>query len=133
MTRRASRSASMLACALAVPIASCASIVTGSTDRVQLDSVPQGAHYVTNAGHEGTTPAQISISDDVTLTVTCTADGYERTTVTMPPRMSGWVLGNLAFGGLIGLGLDFVSGNWRTHDDKLVVSLPKLAPSPAAP
>lgn len=102
---------------------SCASIVTGSSDTIRIDSVPQGAAFTTNAGHQGRTPAEITISDKLLLTVTCKQEGYESATVTLPSRMSGWFLGNLLLGGIVGIILDLVSGNWRTHDEEIVIQM----------
>lgn len=111
-------------CAL---VSGCASIVTGSSDTVRIESVPPGASYVTNAGHKGNTPAEITISDKLLLTVTCSLPGYQDTTVTLSPRMSGWFLGNIILGGIVGIVLDLISGNWRTHDEELVIMLSPVA------
>lgn len=105
---------------------SCASIVTGSTDTVRISSSPSGADYSTNTGHRGKTPAEITIPDTVALTVTVSAAGHQTTTTTLPSRMSGWFLGNLLFGGIIGGAIDLMSGNWRTHDEELMVALPPI-------
>lgn len=104
-------------------IQSCASIVTGSTDTIRIDSVPQGASFTTNAGHQGKTPAEITVPDTLVLMVTCTQPGYQPTTATLPPHMSGWFLGNILLGGLIGIILDLASGNWRTHEGELIIPL----------
>ena len=118
------RSLAALLLAVQFPFAgSCASIVTGSHDSIELTSVPPGAHYETNTGHSGTMPATVTISDKETLQVRCWMDGYQDENVLLPPRMSGWFLGNIILGGLIGIAIDLISGNWRTHDGTLNLTL----------
>lgn len=116
-----------LAFLIAATSASCASIVTGASDTVRIESVPPGADFVTNSGHQGKTPAEITIPDKLLLTITCSSPGYQDTTVTLPSRMSGWFLGNLLLGGIVGIVLDLASGNWRTHDGEIVVPLTPIA------
>lgn len=112
--------------------AGCASIVTGSSDRVTIESQPTGAVFETNTGHRGTTPSMITVPDSQTLVVTAHLDGHEDARAELKPRMSAWFAGNILIGGLLGIAIDLVSGNWQTHDDKLVVTLkPKGAPATA--
>lgn len=110
--------------------ASCASIATGATDRVTIESIPPGAVFETNTGHRGTTPSMITIPDSQTLVVTAKLDGHEEAKAELKPRMSGWFIGNILIGGLLGIAIDLISGNWQTHDDKIVVTL-KPASRPA--
>ena len=119
----------MLGLALSLPLTSCASLVTGSSDLVTINSYPQGARFTTNTGHQGLTPAEVEIPDKTTLQVQVELDGYEHAQASLAPRMSGWFLGNIIFGGLIGMGLDLISGNWRVHESKLDVHLVKLEAS----
>ncbi|MBM3977738.1 MAG: PEGA domain-containing protein [Planctomycetes bacterium] len=109
-------------------VSSCASIVTGSEDRVKINSVPMGAHYETNTGHKGTTPAEIVVADKTTLQIRCTMEGYQDASASLPPRMSGWFLGNILLGGIVGIVIDLVSGNYQTHDDEVVITLMKIVP-----
>ena len=102
---------------------SCATIITGSTDKVSIESDPPGAQFETSNGQKGTTPGVVTIADTETLSVTVTKPGYAPASSSLAPRMSGWVLGNIVIGGLIGLAIDLVSGQWRTHDDRILVKL----------
>ena len=103
--------------------ASCASLMTGPTDSIDIESNPPGATFTTNLGIQGTTPATITVPDDKTVMLTVSAPGYQTATVTLQPRMSGWFLGNLVFGGIVGIIIDLISGNWRVHDDEVNVQL----------
>jgi S1-C subfamily serine protease len=113
----------VIALTLIVLASSCATIVTGSRDNVSVESEPPGAEFETSSGQKGTTPAVITIADTETLSVTVTKPGYAPGSASLAPRMSGWVVGNVLIGGLIGLAIDLISGQWRTHDDRIVVKL----------
>lgn len=105
---------------------SCATIVTGRTDSVTINSSPPGARYVTNTGDEGTTPATLVVRDDVTLKVDFELEGYHPTTIEQEPRASAWVLGNLLFGlvGLvIGAAVDLGGGGGYTRNGSLTAEL----------
>jgi len=112
-----------LALTLIVLASSCATIVTGSRDNVSVESDPPGAQFETSSGQKGTTPAVVTVADTETLAVTVTKPGYAPGSASLAPRMSGWIFGNIVLGGVIGLAIDLISGQWRTHDDRIVVKL----------
>lgn len=112
-----------ISCGLLLSAASCATIVTGSHDNVKIESDPAGAVFETNSGQRGTTPAVVTIADSEVLRVTVRQVGFADASAQLEPRMSGWVAGNLLLGGLIGLAIDFISGQFRTHDDRVFVKL----------
>lgn len=130
-----SATAVTLAVALTLPLTSCATIVTGSEDSVKILSNPPGAAFTTNAGASGVTPAAITIPDDLTLEVSYSLAGYRDQKALLEPRMSAWIFGNILIGGLIGLAVDLVTGQWRTHAGELSVTLVPVgdAPAPDAP
>ena len=113
---------------------SCATIITGSQDKVSIESDPPGAEFETSNGQKGTTPGVVTIADTETLSVTVTKPGFAPASSSLEPRMSGWVLGNIVIGGVIGIAIDLISGQWRTHDDRILVKLTAgdQHPSPAA-
>jgi hypothetical protein len=59
----------------------------------------------------GTTPIVVPIKRGDTHVVRLEKDGYEPFDATLTHKVSGWVWGNLAFGGLIGLGVDAAAGS----------------------
>ncbi len=115
---------------------SCASIVTGGTDDILITSQPDGAYFRTNLGQSGRTPQSISIPDDQPLSVSFRLEGYEDQSASVGTRMSAWVLGNIVFGGLIGLVVDVAAdGNVHKTDHVHVVMYPlpaSKAPPPVA-
>ena len=111
---------------LALPLlGSCASIMTGSTDTVSVVSVPSGAYFSTNTGVRGYTPMNVSVPASQDLVVDLRLKGYESQSVVVESRMSGWIFGNLIFGGLIGIAIDAVNPDSRTHDSQVQVQLVK--------
>lgn len=111
----------------------CASIVHGGARNVTINSQPAGAHVViTNtrtgsAVHSGTTPMTVSLSPKggyfrgQAYTVSFKLDGYQPAEVQIKPTMSAWYLGNVIFGGLIGLiVVDPLTGAmWNLSPDKI--------------
>ncbi|MBI5363606.1 MAG: hypothetical protein HZA53_10545 [Planctomycetes bacterium] len=119
---------------LALPLAllaSCATVMTGHQDTIEVLSTPPGAKFTTNTALSGVTPAKVQVSDEVDVEFTFTMDGYTPLTAESKKRISGWVLGNILIGGIIGLCIDSISGGMHTHDAKLEVTLvPADAPAP---
>lgn len=112
----------LAAAAAAVAVSGCASIFNGQVQTVTIQSVPEAATIsVTNrAGekvHTGTTPATLSLKrghgyfKSETYTITFSKPGYATKEVVVTGTVSGWYIGNLLFGGLIGmLAVDPVTG-----------------------
>jgi hypothetical protein len=112
-----------LALALWLPLVSCASIITGSSDDVTVNSSPQGALFTTNTAHSGTTPTKITIPDDVELQVHYSLAGYQDADASLDARMSAWLFGNILIGGLIGIAIDLITGNYKTHNSEVTATL----------
>jgi hypothetical protein len=58
----------------------------------------------------GRTPLVVPLTRKHSHIVSISADGYQPYETTVTHSTSGWVWGNLAIGGLIGLGVDAMSG-----------------------
>ena len=102
---------------------SCASVMTGKTDLISVNSSPVGAAFTTNVGIKGVTPTKIEVPDNTDIEFTFEKEGYAPATYTAPRKMSGWVWGNIVLGGVIGLVVDFASGGVYTHEKEVVVTL----------
>jgi len=102
---------------------SCASIVTGSTDSVIIESVPSGAQFTTNIGVRGVTPRVVVVPASQDLVVDFSLQGYEPTSAVLESRVSAWVAGNIIFGGLLGIIIDIANPDARTHDKVLRANL----------
>lgn len=60
---------------------------------------------------------------DAPATITCTRKGYKPASTAVDTHMNGMVLGNLLFGGLIGLAIDAGSGNASSYPEQVYLFL----------
>ncbi|MCP3917303.1 MAG: hypothetical protein GY711_17290 [bacterium] len=103
---------------LVLLLASCASIVAGETTEVEVTTLPAGAAFNTGPlGVEGVTPATVELPNGEEVTFYFELEGHEPASFVSDPRMSGWVVGNLLFGGLIGIIIDMSNSRSRIHSD----------------
>jgi len=104
-----------LAASLGIGIASavvlaCATIVHGSSQTVGISSQPTGANITVDGLVVGKTPVGAKLSRKDLHKVSITMEGYQPFEITTTRKTSGWVWGNLVFGGLIGLAVDAITG-----------------------
>lgn len=101
-------------------LTSCATIVCGPTQEIEINSNPPGASVeVTNRyglqEAKGTTPFAVELErkGPRPYKALFKLDGYEDQTALIKKSSWGnnWVFGNLIFGGLIGIVVDAVSGS----------------------
>lgn len=127
MIGKALRTAGLWA-GLTVVLASCATIVGGTSQNIAVDSEPQGARCSFQRGNEGAigtigqTPGKLTVErrkED--LQVTCTRDGYEPTAEIVASKFSVATVGNALFGGLIGVAIDASSGANNDYPERLIV------------
>jgi hypothetical protein len=115
----------LIAFTLLALLPSCATIMTGHTDYIALQSKPTGATYKTNGGLTGVTPGGITVNEKEDVIVSFSKEGYQDTSIQIPSETSNWVWGNILIGGVIGLIVDFASDGMETHADSAFVNLPK--------
>ena len=107
-------------------LSGCASIFNGKTQQVTVSSVPEGAiASVTNGAgdkiHTGATPVTLTLNRGAgyfkseSYTIVLTKDGFAPKELKLTATVSGWFIGNILFGGLIGmLAVDPVTGAMYT-------------------
>ncbi len=95
---------------LCITLTGCASIIHGTRQDIGISSNPSGAMARTNSGRMCYTPCILNLSRSESDTLTFEKEGYEPASGTITSSVSGWVWGNIVFGGPIGLGVDFISG-----------------------
>jgi hypothetical protein len=100
----------LAAIALTVTLGACASIMHGTTQDVGISSSPTGASITIDNGTKAQTPFVAKLSRKDSHLVHLVADGYAPADLTLTKTVSGWVWGNIVFGGLIGLAVDAMSG-----------------------
>jgi hypothetical protein len=104
----------LAALAAALALSGCASIISGSTQPVIIKSVPDGASITVSnrAGekiHTATTPATLTLARGAgyfkpeQYKVVITKDGFADKEITITGTLNGWYIGNIIFGGLIGM------------------------------
>jgi uncharacterized protein YceK len=120
-----------IATAAVMALSGCASIINGPTQSVTIKSTPEGAAIsITNkAGekvHTGNAPLTVVLKRAAgyfkpeVYTISFTKDGFASKEVVITGTMSGWYVGNLLFGGLIGmLAVDPVTGSMYTLPDSV--------------
>jgi len=101
----------------------CGTIVHGTTQIVPIATIPAGATVQIDNGVTLTTPTQTKLERKRDYILTITKLGYQTQTIPLNSVLSGWVAGNLVFGGLI----DAVSGGAFTlTPEKVSVTLVPL-------
>ena len=95
---------------VAVATVGCASIMHGTSQKVGISSSPTGATVTVDNKPLGNTPLFADLKRGEEHVVTIEMAGYEKSQLTLTKSVSGWVWGNIVFGGLIGLAVDAISG-----------------------
>ena len=95
---------------LSLALWGCATIMHGSTQNIGISSSPTSAKVLVDGREYGSTPlfAELLRGDEHIVTVELT--GYQKVEFTITKSVSGWVWGNIIFGGVIGLAFDALSG-----------------------
>jgi len=107
VTRRLA--AAGVACAV-VGLSACATIIHGTEQDVGISSIPTGAKITIDNSERGTTPLVAKLSRKDNHIVRIELPGYQVYETTLTRSTSGWVWGNIAFGGLVGLAVDAMTG-----------------------
>jgi len=115
-------------------LAGCATIVHGTSEKVQIDSSPGGAEVVIDDAQHVTTPVAVKLSRKADHKLAFHKPGYQDDTETLTSSVSGWVFGNLVGGGLVGAAIDMSDGAARTlSSDNVNATLKPIASSSSAP
>lgn len=95
---------------LCIFLTSCATIVNGSKQTVGITSTPSDATVYVDQKYIGKTPLKACLTRKDNHTVCIECPGYEPYQFALKPEMSKWVFGNIAFGGIVGIAIDAISG-----------------------
>ena len=108
----------------------CATIVKGTTQAIPVASEPTGARVSVDGTSAGTTPTTVTLSRKSNHMVTIEKDGYQSESVAITKSMGAAVAGNIIAGGLVGWGVDAVSGaQYNLNPTTVNVRLQALADS----
>ena len=105
----------IILCSIAC-LVGCGTIIHGTTQELGLTSDPTGATVIIDGNDHGESPVTAELSRKDKHTVLVTLDGYQSHEMIVNRKVSGWVWGNIVFGGLIGLGVDAITGGMYKLD-----------------
>jgi hypothetical protein len=129
----------MISGLLALCLQGCASIVSGSTQSLSVETKSAAGNQVPGANckmtnDKGTwfvaTPGSVSVHRSLAdLSILCTKDGFQPASNVTPSSTKGMAFGNILFGGVIGAGVDVASGAAYDYPSLIPVLMTPLAPS----
>jgi len=119
---------------LALITTSCASIIHGSSQIVDFNSQPSGATITIDGKEYGKTPQSINLkrkgrlngedSNKKHYDVKIALDGYYDYELKIKREMDGWFIGNILFGGLIGIIVDASNGAmYKLTPDQIIAQM----------
>jgi len=102
----------------------CASIVKGTTQAIPVSSDPTGADVKLDGNKVGQTPMKIDVKRKSDHLLTIEKTGYQVESVAITRNIGGAVFGNIIAGGLIGWGVDAISGaQWNLTPSTINIAL----------
>ena len=131
--------------ALAAALGGCASVTRGTTENISIASTPAGAEATISGLDVPTaciTPCAIVAKRSADISVSFAKPGFETEVVTLtkevPATGAAGFAGNIIAGGLVGMGVDAVTGAAQDHKPNPVIvtlqpSRPAPGPGPARP
>ena len=100
---------------MAIPVlflvSGCATIVSGTTQKVSLSTQPSGADAKADGNLTLKTPALITLERKMDHTLEITKEGYKTVTVYIHRAFNEMAAGNVLLGGIIGAGIDAGTGS----------------------
>ena len=91
-------------------VAACATIMQGTSQEVSVSSTPTGARVLVDGAEMGKTPLVASLKRKDKHVVRVELEGYQPFEMALGRATSGWVWGNIVFGGIPGLAIDAITG-----------------------
>lgn len=101
-------------------LSGCCTVMNGTHQSIGISSNPSDAYIWVDRQYVGNTPIIVDMSRKDNHIVRIELEGYKPYEATFSRQMSGWVFGNIVFGGLIGLAVDAISGGlYRLTPDQV--------------
>jgi hypothetical protein len=131
-------SLSLLLVVLGTMLAGCATVVSGTTQTIGVNTDPEGADCQFTrkgvlVGRVNPTPGTIQIGKDYeSVSVLCQKEGFDDTAGVIGSEFQAMTLGNILLGGIIGVVVDAASGAMTKYPDVVTFTLiPKIFDSEA--
>ena len=96
--------------ALSLLLTSCATIVSGSKQKVEFTSTPSDATVLVNDTNIGKTPLKTKLKRNTSYKVLIQLEGYEDYNTNIEKQFNAWYIGNIMLGGAVGLIIDPITG-----------------------
>jgi hypothetical protein len=110
----------------------CATIIHGSSQKVDFASTPPEARVLVDGRDLGKTPITLKLARKDNHTVRIELEGYQPFEIRIEKELSGWYLGNLVFGGVIGLIVDPITGAmYKLSPKQIAATMTKASTSVA--
>lgn len=111
---------------VAVLLVSCGTIIHGTSQDVGISSSPTGAKVTIDNKEYGKTPTTATLKRKDHHVVKIELEGYQVYETNLTRKVSGWIAGNILFGGIIGLAVDAISGGmYKLTPDQIESTLNK--------
>lgn len=131
-------SLSLLLVVLGTMLAGCATVVSGTTQTIGVNTDPEGADCQFTrkgvlVGRVNPTPGTIQVATDYeSVAVLCHKEGFDDITGVIGSEFQAMTLGNILLGGVIGVVVDAASGAMRKYPEVVTFTLtPKMFDSEA--
>jgi hypothetical protein len=128
----------ILAAALLGCLGACSTIVEGTSQTIQINTIPSEAKcdlFREGAviGTVASTPGSMTVKKNKqNIMVKCEKDGYQQASFNNKSDFAGATAGNLLLGGFIGVAVDAASGAANKYDGDVTITLqPEPAVAPA--
>lgn len=109
----------LLSMSIALSTTSCASIITGTKDKITFNTTPEGAKVFHKGVEKCTTPCTTEISRSLgKQTVTFAKEGFITNEVKLTKNFNAVSLVNILIGGVIGIGIDAATGSLTKYSPK---------------
>jgi hypothetical protein len=126
---------------LGVALSGCATVVEGTSQSIAVTSPPTTGAYCTLTSTEGNwtvlTPGVATVEKSKEdIVAHCSKEGWQDASATIPSDFQGWTVGNLVLGGVIGFGVDALSGAMHKYPHAFEIPMQPVkgnAPQPNEP
>lgn len=100
---------------LGIALSGCATVIDGTSQSIAVTTPPTTGAYCTLTSSEGNvsvlTPGVAHVEKSKEdIVAHCSKEGWQDASATIPSDFQGWTVGNLVLGGVVGFGVDALSG-----------------------
>ena len=110
-------------------LAGCASVITGTSQKIEISTTPAGAKCVLSRENQtiaivAPTPGVVTVQKDKhDILVSCDEQGYQTGTQYLHSGIEGGTFGNILIGGVIGWGIDSATGADNRYPETASVAM----------